>query len=361
MKKQISEIFWLRSVACLSVVLIHALSLVIVNYYAQGDTAQKVLQSLQLTLMYGTPMFVFISEFLLSYSYRQTIPKGFFKKRFQFIFLPYLIVGVLYAVYFQHQNGLESVLSQIKMNVIDARYHGYFVIIIFQFYVLHALYQKIERWIPMKVAIIGALMINVAYLGVVNFMDPAPFNISPVTWNIQSRLPFVGWIFYFIVGFYAGRHYNEFKAFVIKYAKLNMLLLLGSASVIVWLYWSETLVGIHSKRVDVMFLTTFMILFLFYVATKMQRVPKLFITISQYSFGIYLLHPLVQSQVMPYIKQIPSLNNPFTATLLLLVGGVGLSMLLTYAINLIPIGKYMIGKVNVRSKRQSSRKQQQAA
>ncbi|MBM7702254.1 acyltransferase family protein [Metabacillus iocasae] len=362
MKKQISEIFWLRSVACMTIVFIHALTLVIVSYYSQDETAYKVLRTLQLLLMYGTPMFVFISEFLLSYSYKETVPKGFFKKRFQFIFLPYVIMGLFYGAYTQRKNGVDEIWDQMVLNVVQGQYHGYFVLIIFQFYVLHILYQKLHRFIPMKVALIASLFINVAYLSVINFVDgPTLYDVTPYVWNIQSRLPFLGWIFYFTVGFYAGRHYNEFKQFVVTNIRMMVAVFLLSVGTIVAFYWTETLTIINSKRVDVMFLTLFVIFILFYLATKMKRVPKLFMKVSQYSFGIYLLHPFFQSEVMKWIKATPEINGPVVTTLILLGTGIVFSMIMTHLLNYLKVGKYIIGKVNVRKNRSATTERSQAA
>lgn len=99
MKSKVQEIIILRSIACLTVVFIHAIT----RSPSTFDSVNKmdiVFSYLQLLLMYGTPMFVFISEFVLAYNYKDRIPDKFISKRIKFILLP-LYVWVFFMLDFQ--------------------------------------------------------------------------------------------------------------------------------------------------------------------------------------------------------------------------------------------------------------------
>lgn len=95
---QVKEIFVIRFISCLSVVLLHAISMVLmVRADMLGDTVFRVVESFRTLLMFSTPAFIFISEFLLAHAYPGGVPEGFLKKRFKTIFIPFLFIAVLDA------------------------------------------------------------------------------------------------------------------------------------------------------------------------------------------------------------------------------------------------------------------------
>lgn len=95
---QVKEIFVIRCISCLSVVLLHAISMVlIVRADMLGDAVFRVVESFRTLLMFSTPAFIFISEFLLAHAYPGGVPDGFLKKRFKTIFIPFLFIAVLDA------------------------------------------------------------------------------------------------------------------------------------------------------------------------------------------------------------------------------------------------------------------------
>ena len=78
--------YFLRGIACLSIVFIHAISSAVNNYNMRSNVELQsignYLFAIQLLLMYGTPMFIFISEFIISFSYKDRLPQNFFKKEY---------------------------------------------------------------------------------------------------------------------------------------------------------------------------------------------------------------------------------------------------------------------------------------
>ncbi len=75
---QVKEIFVIRFISCLSVVLLHAISMVLmVRADMLGDTVFRVVESFRTLLMFSTPAFIFISEFLLAHAYLAAFRKGF--------------------------------------------------------------------------------------------------------------------------------------------------------------------------------------------------------------------------------------------------------------------------------------------
>lgn len=77
MKVYTSVIFWMRAIACLSVVMIHAISTTF--YKFDMPNSGYILRVSQVVLMYATPMFVFISEFLIAKNYHIYLKENFLK------------------------------------------------------------------------------------------------------------------------------------------------------------------------------------------------------------------------------------------------------------------------------------------
>lgn len=345
------EIFFIRSLACISVVLIHALTTTLAHFYQQPDETREFLQSVQLLLMYGTPIFVFISEFVISYNYRERVPKGFLSKRFRFIFIPYMVMGIFYAFYTQYETGMSAIWEKAWKNILLGEYHGYFILIIFQFYLIHLIFQRIQHLFKPSIVLVVSFVVNAAYLAFFNFVDPPDIPMGHYIWHRLSWLPFLGWIFYFFFGYYAGRKFEGFKQWVLR-KKGSVVLLWGCSGLLVLsLTRAQVLVETSSKRVDVFLFTNAMILFLFLVAFHLTKIPAWLIVISQYSFGIYLLHPFFQSITakMMRLGQIPILSdNPYILALFFLLLGLLLPIVTVYLLNRIPFGFYVAGKVGVR-------------
>ncbi len=60
MKVYTSVIFWMRAIACLSIVMIHTITTTF--YKFDMSNLSHLLRVFQLLLLYATPMFVFISD-----------------------------------------------------------------------------------------------------------------------------------------------------------------------------------------------------------------------------------------------------------------------------------------------------------
>ena len=148
-KKVIEEIFLMRSIACLSIVLLHALAR---SFLDKND----IVESISLLLTFGTPTFVFISEFILARSYPNQLPSHFWSKRVKYVVLPYLLFGTFYAGSKGFELALSSDVSFIKAflsywwkHLLLGDYHGYFILIILQFYALHFFFHNyLKRWSP---------------------------------------------------------------------------------------------------------------------------------------------------------------------------------------------------------------------
>ena len=345
--KMINELFALRAIACLSIVFLHAIdtALFSVNTLEIRSAAVYVFDSINLFLYFGTPMFIFMSELIIVYSYRnKKIPDHFLAKRVKFILIPFLLMAVFYSI--PYMGSFSEWSTKVFLNAVIGDFHGYFVLIIFQFYILHLLLHRfLKKWNP-KVVLSVSLLINISYLAYFNFSTPPSFLFAEYIWTRYYWVPFLGWIFYFTLGYYCGYYYENFLALIKKYKNVILIAPVFSTGILLFLYHSE-LVSVHSsKRIDIIFHTTVLSLFLFYVTNRLRKIPEFLIKISQYSFGIYLLHMFYIS-VADFIYQLYPVKMGIYYIFLLFFSSLILSMLTIYYMNQWKFGQYFVGKIGI--------------
>ncbi|HDR8256535.1 TPA: acyltransferase family protein, partial [Bacillus cereus] len=311
------------------------------------DFNQKgFLNNLRILLCFGTPMFIFISELVISKVYKDGVPKHFLTKRIRYILIPYTVMGLFYALQYtyQEEDFLHAFVLQSAKNIFLGDFHGYFILIIMQFYILHAVLFEFFRRANVKKVLLIAFIINVIYLAIFNFI-PVPDNaIGEYIWLRFSWVPFVGWLFYFCLAYYCGIYYTEFKEKVIRYKKVIYLITCLSAFLVVLLNNSGILTLVSSKRVDILIFTTMSILALYSIFSRMDSVPNLVNLISKYSFSIYLLHVF-------YIKVFEKIYSYFTnensplIIVVLFIGSIVASAISAHILNCFWWGKFIVGKL----------------
>lgn len=345
-KIYLNEIFMLRAVACLSIVLVHSLTVAQSGISNISDYLDIVVNSVRVLLTFGTPTFVFISMLLISYSYPNGLPTTFLGRRAKLILLPYLSMAVFYALF----HGLASALP-IKEILINASlyilgaYHGYFVLIIFQFYLLCYFFNNyLSKKNPFTVILIS-LIINLIYLAIFNFSS-SPIDNSLVNyfWVRWHWIPFIGWVFYFTVAYYCGKNYSK-SLFLLNKNKNLILASTVSIGALTVILANLKIIPLSSKSIMMIFFATSMIATLYYIATKVKDTPYLFRKISEYSFSIYLLHMFFISVVSKALKVL-GIDLGILNVVFLFIGSIIGSMLMTYIINRFKFGKYLVGRIN---------------
>lgn len=340
-KEYIQEVSLVRVAACLSIVLLHSIKFTVGFELAEGATSSDyILLTVAGILSFGTPAFVFISELLLSHSYPDNVPKNFYKKRVNLILIPFVCMAIFYAIISNYDN-LSQLPFSVMLNLLG-NYHGWFVLVIFQFYVLHQLFTKFLSKVSSKLILLVSLIINIAYLSIFNFIKPTSSNGFIVfLWDRGYWVPLFGWIFYFCLAYYCGRNYGDFLL-AIKRSKIVISFFVFSSLALVIFINSFNVFGFGSKRVDMIPLTISLILLLFLLASKFNIRSKTLSLINNCSFGIYLIHYfylMLYSKVIDFIAYIGYWKIPFLFITVLV------SSIITVIItNIFPFGKFILGK-----------------
>jgi membrane-bound acyltransferase YfiQ involved in biofilm formation len=346
--KEMNEVYWLRIIACLSVVLTHAVSRAVTDFSLTGDV-RVTYRTIQMLLLYGTPMFVLISTIVMTHAYKERIPKGFLLKRVKYILVPYLVMAAFYAAdkYYRFDWTLNDFVTEVGYNFIG-QWHGYFVLIIFQFYLIHLLFVKyMKNFKPLHVLTVS-FIISAGYWVSLYFYFIDFINHSSYLILFFSRILFIGWLFYYVVAYYCGRNYVRF----IEMLNKNWLVILFGAvmslGLVQYIYHSRMLMRVTSARFDMIPYTVLLFFLFFFVVAKVKRMPGWVVSFSGYSFGIYLLHPFVQtwiSRKVPFAE-----TSEFNYMMVQFMAGIVVPMILIYFLSKIPFGAFIVGKTTARKK-----------
>jgi membrane-bound acyltransferase YfiQ involved in biofilm formation len=354
-KRMINEIFALRSIACLCIVFLHSIEIALRSSYLQGMGTVMVMifDSIQVFLYFGTPVFIFISELIIAYSYRnRAIPENFLNKRFKFIFIPFIFMAFFYSL--PYAVSFTDWGTKFLLNVFIGDYHGYFVLIIFQFYLLHLFLHKYLQQANPRTMILLSFGINIAYLALFN-LTASPFS-NPVMMYLWDRfywIPFFGWIFYFTLGYYCGYYYEEFKQWVVKNRVPIIIAPVVSTFLLLFFYHNDMLLVHSSKRVDILLHTVAIIFIIMYLGQKLKVVPPFLVSISQYSFGIYLIHVFYLHAVDTLVR-LSGLSFGTSYIFILFLISVFASIYTIKLANRWKFGQFIVGKLGVGAKGKDS-------
>ncbi|MFC0470190.1 acyltransferase family protein [Halalkalibacter kiskunsagensis] len=346
--KEMKEVYWLRSIACLSVVLIHAVSRVLTDLSVTGDE-RVIYRTLQMILLYGTPMFVLISTIVMTHAYKENIPKGFLIKRIKYILIPYLVMAAFYAAdkSYRYEWTINDFARELGYNLLG-HWHGYFVLIIFQFYLLHLLFVKYINRFKLMYVLTVSFFVSVGYWVSLYFYFIDYVNHSSYLTFFFSRVLFIGWLFYYVVAYYCGRNYERF----IEMLKRNWMLIgfcaLASLALVQFIYHTGILMRVTSARFDIIPYTVLLFFLFFFFVSKVNRIPRWVVSFSGYSYGIYLLHPLVQTVLSRRVQMTET--TEFIYLIVQFVAGVFVPIVLIYVISKLPFGAFVVGKTATRKK-----------
>ncbi|WP_370042711.1 acyltransferase family protein [Lysinibacillus sp. RC79] len=322
----------LRAIACLSIVLLHATTN---TETMNGYIENPYYQFFRLLLCFATPTFILLSIIILAKRYQAELPPKFLWRRLQFVYIPFVVAGILYAANATLHYD-ESFWDALYRHIILGDFSGWFVVTIFQLYILFFIikkYQLSSVWLTPMLFTLGIL-----YRTLVNL------NVDFIIENANLiRLLFVGWLPYFVIAYLIGTYYQWVASNIIKYKFATLVLVILSASILAINYYLGA-TEITSKRLDMMLLIISITLCILAFG---QIVPKLKIInlVSQYSFGIFLIHWLVQEYLVPYTAQIPS---TFLQVLTLFLSSLIVCIFIIKIISFLPYSAYLIGKAHIK-------------
>lgn len=361
-RQRLDELDVLRALAAVAVVAIHVTAPVLarppgprVSFWVAAVINQWA--------RFSIPAFVFISGLALFYSYgnRPVRPLDFWRRRLGTIGLPYLFWSAFYLLLVTWAGGLSLTGFPLRLGRAllqgNAMYQLYFVVLILQFYLLFPFLRPLagSRLLPYLTA--GALVFQYWLMARAGALTGG-WAGAP-TW-VQALLPwqdrlFPWWLGYFALGAWLGANLAAFKRFSARWGWPLLALSLVTAAALVAEFarrlaepgvtaaWAASgfrpLAYIYALVTSVAYVAVGLGLL------RVRRLRPVLLELARYSFGIYLVHPLV---LLVWQRLLGHFRVPAGPTVLLLgtllVVLVG-SYLLTRLLSRLPRSSLVIGKV----------------
>ncbi|WP_075807219.1 acyltransferase [Lysinibacillus sp. FJAT-14222] len=237
-----------------------------------------------------------MSIIILAKRYQAELPQKFLRRRFQFVYIPFVAASILYAVNAALHYD-ESFWNALYRHIVLGDFSGWFVMTIFQLYILFFIIKKCQLssvWLTPILLTLAILYMILVKLNVDFFIE----NDNLV------RLLFIGWLPYFTIAYLIGTHYKWVALNIVKYKFATLVFVILSTCILA-INYNLGATEIISRRLDMILLIISITLCILACG---QITPKLKIInlVSQYSFGIFLIHWLIQEYLVPYTAQIPT-------------------------------------------------------
>ncbi|MBR1970029.1 MAG: acyltransferase [Clostridia bacterium] len=293
MNKRKYELSFLNVVFCLLVIFIHTVSNLLSSLDTQTNIYSLVLLPWRLS-SFVVQGFIFLSGLKMFLSKSDTFSyPAYLYKRFKSIIIPYIVWFIIYYVFFIFFLDYPFDIKFIFTNFITGNlvYHLYFVVIIAQFYILAPLWRLIINKLSAKIVIPVSFVLMV-YLEYSNFFKPA------IGFKYYDRI-FTTYLLYWIMGCYAGKHYDTFKSYINAHFKIVTTVFSFSvlSNAVLSLLAYKSLQWIPHLGLFHTIYSICTILFLFTVALKIPasfyEKSHLLMRIDKCSYHIYLSHCLV--------------------------------------------------------------------
>lgn len=365
-KSRVVELDFMRAAAIIMVVVLHV-SAAYVAYSPAGSNVFYLGLILNQWSRVCLPLFVFVSGFGLFYGYGKKARfdlKDFYLKRFNTVFIPYLIWSFIYMVFRDIFNpsfyfiGLpvkEAFLSYINWTFKENIHTPiWFVLMIVQLYfIFPALLNPIARIKkPLRSIAVNTLFFLVLITYLRFFM--AMSHIPIIDWlQRYYSVNLVGWYFYFILGGIAAQNWSMFKEISLNKPGIILLYIITTSLVILEAYLGflkyerPHLEAYTSIRPTVLINSMAAIPAIYLLAKKVMRwdkFAKFFTGISRYSYGIFFIHP----QALTIIKKVVGrLYGTYTTRIFQLILVFALAMacsyIFCYIVDRTPLRRILLG------------------
>lgn len=361
-KEHIKELDILRVIGFVFVVAQH-----IFGAYAWREGAGFA-ESLILYLFYliaqpAVPMFVMIVAISLFYNYSEKMDMlNFYKRRFLYIFLPYVVWTVI-NILDAKQYGKASYANFLgQLAAGTGRYHLWYMSMVLRIYLFFPLILWVSKRILRttkfcKVSFLIAFFLFYIILlknnGITVWIGKIVFGTP--TFNEQrflDRTPLL-WAIYFVIGAYVILGYPHFLAGLRRWKKQISLAYIPLLLYNYYVQISPHLPG-HTYiltgylycflKVSFMVLSIFMFYSLScYISSQKPKVYQLFKETSAYSYSAYLGHVIVLQAVAMELNKVYPIRSFLVSGLIIFSLTIVLTVKLMELLSMLPFSKYFLG------------------
>ncbi|MBB6023184.1 surface polysaccharide O-acyltransferase-like enzyme [Paenibacillus sp. JGP012] len=391
MKKQkIAEWTELRGLAFLAIVMQHNIA----EYIYRTDIEQP--DSVMLTMIYhltrfGTPTFVFLSGALLFYHHRHAKPNyvRFIRKRFGDIYMPFIIWTLIYWLAVRvftpgfWSSGMTDLGSFVReLFLPQTGYHLWFVLMIFQFYILFPLFlsgaHAVRKWLESKrhsrltsgqrtLAIILAAAAMYVWLMKWSYYDMSGWtDLLSEPWSSLLEYRSYSWImywFYFLLGAVCAWAVESWRSWATKALPWTIIVFI---MMYIWLGYDvlrgseDTMnlnISTYLKPSTFIIIMAQMLMFYGLLALSRNKdlgFRHLLAWIGRYSFGGYLVHALVIYAIAYFTRPLQLSGWHLLATVLSFAITVVTALGISWGLSKLPGSRFTVGLSRIRDKAKES-------
>lgn len=341
------EITYARAIFCLIIVGVHILSRYLNDVELQ-DHNRMIVVTFQILILFGTPCFIILSESLISMVYKDKLSKNFLVKRFKYIMIPYFSIGTFY-VYSKYKLGSneESFWHLFKENLLIGDWDGWFVMAIFQFYILHLIFHKILSKANPIIMIVISFVISLTH-SYLMYDNDAYSNWWNDFYPLFHRTNILYWLFYFVFGYYLGKYYNEVLSFMEKKLKWLVVSLVILALSIIYSIYQNDVTFVQSNRYDILIYSALVFIFILVISKKLANFNISFLFfIGEISFFIYLTHKIMLYYMAKYTFHF--IDQFFMYNITTYIFALSLSVGLAVVLSFLPFSRFIIGRNSINS------------
>ncbi len=339
---ELKEIYVLRAIACLSVILVHISAIPVASIEATNPLIYLYIL-INRGAKYTTATFIFISAFIFFYRYQKGPFKtwSFLKKRFMSTLVPYFVWTIAYYLFFIHKGYYSLSLSFFINNLLLANmvYHLYFILTISQFYLLFGIFRRLFNRYNSHVLLALFMAINL-------------LSLRFITMPYSDRF-FTTYIFFFALGCYIAKHYDKIRPLLLRKKTVLLFMYLSITLCEAYLFFSYYKLGksinVHIVSLSWFAFSVISIVFLLSLSNSFSYIGDhwLIRRISKSSFYIYLSHPLALMLSADFIDKLGIQSNSL---------GFIINIILVYSITLATCFAYTVLKERAKGGFKSSRK-----
>lgn len=311
-KRFIPSINYMRGICMLGVIGIHVGSVAL----TMPSPNLTLIAILEILSRFSVPAFFFLSAFGMFYSQPLQEPfsyKNYLKRRLKTVLVPYLtwsLFYMAYIAYFSHNWSAFAPIQLVRTLWYGlGMYHIYFLVILLWFYFLMPLWRILLREmeksprLSFTVLFIGNLIFNFysSYIWSYHFENPLLQDA------FAYRLNYVvfHYLFIFMFGAYTAAHFDAIKEWIASHGTfvntleaVSVISMLGAYyGVMDYLHYDalSAVFTVHQLSPVGMVYTLSTMLFLLYwweCRPVPKAIQKVFTTLGNYSYPIYLVHPM---------------------------------------------------------------------
>lgn len=314
-KPFINSINYMRGICMLGVIGIHVGSVALVN----PSPNLALIGVLEILSRFSVPAFFFLSAFGMFYSQPLSEPfsyGAYLKRRLKTVLVPYVFWSFFYMTF---SSVLGHNFSVFQPHLVAktlwyglAMYHIYFLVILLWFYFLMPLWRVMLKAMDQHPALWFTVLflVNMAF----NFYSSYIWNFhSDVPWqqdafNFRLNYVVLYYVFIFLFGAFCAEHFQAVKEWISRHGIfINVLQLATTVGMLAAYYGVMSYLGydplsavftIHQlSPIGMLYTLSSMLFFLYW--WECRSVPKavhsLFTMLGNYSYPIYLVHPVFLS------------------------------------------------------------------